>query len=114
MAHEVDLAVIQRRSGIPLEELERAERTTTTDRPRRVAEFDWLRFRDSVQLNGPTDIALTFVDSLDVNNRKACRFEQLSGDTLSFVEEIERISGRPVSLLSTAFNWRNVIDRRAW
>ena len=114
MAHEVDMAEIHRRSGIPLEELERAERTTTTDRPRRIAEFDWLQFHDSVQLNGPTDIALTFVDYFDVNNRKAFRFEQLSEGTISFVEEIERISGRPVSLLSTDFNWRNVIDRRAW
>ena len=114
MAHEVDIAEIHQRSGIRLEELERAERTTTTNRPRRIAEFDWLQFRDSVQLNGPTDIALTFVDYFDVNNRKAFRFEQLSEGTISFVEEIERISGRPVSLLSTDFNWRNVIDRRAW
>nr|WP_305097997.1 adenylosuccinate synthetase [Croceibacterium sp. D39] len=114
MAHEVDMAEIHRRSGIPLEELEKNERTTTTDRPRRIAEFDWLQFRDSVQLNGPTDIALTFVDYFDVKNRKAYRFEQLSDETISFVEEIERISGRPVSLLSTDFNWRNVIDRRAW
>ena len=114
MAHEVDMAEIHRRSGIPLEELEKTERTTTTDRPRRIAEFDWLQFRDAVQLNGPTDIALTFVDYFDVENRKAFRFEQLSEDTISFVEEVERISGRPVSLLSTDFNWRNVIDRRAW
>ena len=34
--------------------------------------------------------------------------------TLRFVEEVERVSGRPVTLLSTAFDWRNVIDRRAW
>lgn len=114
MAHEVNMEEIHRRSGIPLEELEKNERTTTTDRPRRIAEFDWLQFRDSVQLNGPTDIALTFVDYFDVKNRKAYRFEQLSEETISFVEEIERISGRPVSLLSTDFNWRNVIDRRAW
>ena len=114
MAHEVDLAEIHERSGISLEELEDTERTTTTRRPRRIAEFDWLQFRDSVQLNGPTDIALTFVDYFDVDNRGAYRFEQLSDETISFVEEIERISGRPVSLLSKDFNWRNVIDRRAW
>jgi adenylosuccinate synthase len=114
MANEVDMAEIHRRSGIPLDELERKERTTTTNRPRRIAEFDWVQFRDSVQLNGPTDIALTFVDYFDVNNRNAYRFEQLSHETISFVEEVERVSGRPVSLLSTDFNWRNVIDRRAW
>lgn len=114
MEHEIKFNEIASRSGIPLEELERIERTTTTNKERRIAEFDWLRFRDSVQFNGPTDIALTFVDYFNVNNRKAFRFEQLSEDTISFVEEIERVSGRPVSLLSTDFNWRNVIDRRTW
>ncbi len=104
MAHEVDMPEIHRRSGIPLEELEKNERPTTTNRPRRIAEFDWVQFRDSVQLNGPTDIALTFVDYFDVGNRRVFRFEQLSQETISFVEEIERISGRPVSLLSTNFN----------
>jgi len=91
MEHEVEIAEISRRSRIPLEELERTELTTTTRRPRRIAEFDWLRFRDSVQLNGPTDIALTFVDYFDVDNRRAYRFERLSDETISFVEEIERI-----------------------
>ena len=33
--------------------------------------------------------------------------------TLQFIEEIERVSGTPVSLISTSFKWRNVIDRRA-
>jgi adenylosuccinate synthase len=90
------------------------KKTTTTNRQRRLAEFDWEQFKRSVQLNGPTDIALTFVDYFTIENRDAYRFEQLREDTLRFVEEVERVSGRPVSLLSTAFDWRNVIDRRAW
>jgi adenylosuccinate synthase len=114
MEHEVDMETIHQRSGIPLEQLRKAERTTTTNRERRIAEFNWVQFKDSVQLNGPTDIALTFVDYFDIQNRDAYRFEQLTDETISFVEEIERVSGRPVSLLSTSFNWRNVIDRRAW
>ena len=114
MELEVSIEDIAVRSGIPLKELEKAERTTTTDRPRRIAEFDWEQFKRSVQLNGPTDIALTFVDYFTIKNRDAYRFEQLSEETLKFVEEIERVSGRPVTLLSTAFDWRNVIDRRAW
>lgn len=64
--------------------------------------------------NGPTDIALTFVDYFTIKNRDAYRFEQLSEETLRSVEEVERVSGRPVTLLSTAFDWRNIIDRRAW
>ena len=114
LTYEVDMEAIHERSGIQLDELKRVETTTTTKRERRIAEFDWIQFKDSVQLNGPTDIALTFVDYFGVKNRDAYRFEQLTEETISFVEEIERVSGRPVSLLSTKFNWRNVIDRRAW
>ncbi|WP_420382229.1 adenylosuccinate synthetase [Novosphingobium sp.] len=114
MEYEVDMEEIHRRSGIPLDPLKLAERTTTTNKERRIAEFDWAQFKDSVQLNGPTDIALTFVDYFGIKNRKAFRFEQLTPETIRFVEEVERVSGRPVSLLSTDFNWRNVIDRRSW
>lgn len=114
MELEVSIEDIAERSGIPLKELEKTERTTTTDRPRRIAEFDWEQFKRSVQLNGPTDIALTFVDYFTIKNRVAYRFEQLDETTLQFIEEVERVSGRPVTLLSTAFDWRNVIDRRAW
>jgi len=114
MAYEVSLDEIHARSKIPLKELQRTETTTTTKRARRIAEFDWEQLKDSVQLNGPTDIALTFVDYFDIDNRTAYRFEQLTNETIRFVEEIERVSGRPVSLLSTDFSWRNIIDRRAW
>ena len=114
MDNEVTMEEIHRRSGIPLIPLEQAERTTTTNKPRRIAEFDWTQFKNSVQLNGPTDIALTFVDYFGIVNRDAFRFEQLNEEAIKFVEEVERVSGRPVSLLSTSFNWRNVIDRRAW
>lgn len=114
MEYEVDMEEIHHRSRIPLDPLKNAERTTTTNKERRIAEFDWEQFKDSVQLNGPTDIALTFVDYFGIENRKAFRFEQLTDETIRFVEEVERVSGRPVSLLSTDFNWRNVIDRRSW
>jgi adenylosuccinate synthase len=34
--------------------------------------------------------------------------------TLRFIEEVERVSGVPVTLISTRFDWRNIIDRRSW
>lgn len=102
------------RSGIPIDELKKTEKTTTTQKQRRLAEFDWTQLRRSAQLNGPTDIALTFADYLSIENRKAYRFDQLTSDTLRFIEEIERVAGVPVNLISTSFNWRNVIDRRSW
>jgi adenylosuccinate synthase len=114
MERELTWATISDRSRIPLEELEQTEKTTTTKKKRRVAEFDWLLLRKSVSLNGPTDIALTFVDYLDIDNRKARRFEQLTRDTVQFIEEVERVAGAPVSLITTRFDYRSIIDRRAW
>jgi adenylosuccinate synthase len=114
MQQEIEFEEVARRSGIPLEELRQTERTSTTNRPRRIAEFDWAQFRRSIVLNGPTDIALTFADYLNVANRNAYRYEQLQSETLRFIEELEKVGGVPVSLVSTAFSNRNIIDRRSW
>ena len=114
MSQEISIEEISRRSRIPLEELRKTETTSTTHRPRRIAEFDWAQLRRSLLLNGPTDIALTFADYFGIENRKAYRYEQLNAETLRFIEETEKVSGIPVSMISTAFNERNVIDRRMW
>lgn len=47
-------------------------------------------------------------------NREARRFEQLTEDTIRFIEEIERVASAPVSLISTRFDSRSIIDRRSW
>jgi adenylosuccinate synthase len=114
MALEITYEDLAQRSGIDIAELKKTETTTTTRRQRRLAEFDWEQLHRSTMLNGPTDIALTFVDYIDKANRNAFRFDQLTVETMRFIEEVERVSGVSVSLISTDFNWRNVIDRRSW
>ena len=114
MSQEISLEVISERSGIALEELARTERTSTTDRERRIGEFDWELLRKASLLNRPTDIALTFADYLTIKNRDAKRFEQLHPDTIKFIQEIERVSGARVSVIATGFNPRSIIDRRSW
>jgi adenylosuccinate synthase len=114
MSREISWKEISRRSGIPVAELRRTERTSTTNRRRRVAEFDWPLLRKATSLNGPTDIALTFVDYLSIKNRRARRFEQLQPETIRFIEEVESVAGAPVSLIATRFHFRSFIDRRAW
>lgn len=114
MASPITYEELSRRSGIDAEPLMKIETTTTTKKQRRIANFDWDQLRRSTFLNGPTDIALTFVDYLDNRNQGAYRFEQLTPETLRFIEEVERVTGVPVSLISTKFSWRNVIDRRTW
>jgi adenylosuccinate synthase len=116
MGIEIDWARIKRRSGVRLSvnQLKKTELTSTTHRERRVAEFNWALLRRASALNGPTDIALTFADYLSFENERARRFEQLTSETINFIEEVEHVAAAPVSLISTRFDFRSIIDRRAW
>jgi adenylosuccinate synthase len=114
MDSEITYAQLATDSGIPEAELRKTEMTTTTKRQRRVGMFEWALLRKAASLNGPTDIALTFADYLSINNRTAQRFEQLTPDTIRFIEEVESVAGSPVSLISTRFGARAIIDRRKW
>ena len=114
MGIEISWKTVAKRSGIPARQLEGKEKTSTTHRRRRVAEFDWELLRRASALNGPTDVALAFVDYINLQNEKARRFEQLDTPTINFIEEVQRVAAAPVSLISTRFDFRSIIDRRAW
>jgi len=108
-------------AGLEAPALNAAEKTSTTHRSRRVGWFEWDQFRKACALNAPTDIVLTFADYLKSTNSQARRFEQLDPDTIKFVEELERVSQAPVSLINTRFSrdtgasdLRSLIDRRNW
>lgn len=114
MTRSISWKEVAERSGHSVHNLRKSERTSTTKRKRRVGEFEWTSLRKAVSLNAPTDIALTFVDYIDKNNENARRFDQLTKDTIRFIEEVENVSRVPVSLISTRFDYRNIIDRRNW
>jgi adenylosuccinate synthase len=114
LQHELSWEEIAKRAEVPVEEIKTNERTSTTNRERRVGGFDWILLRKSAALNGPTDIAVTFTDYLNPLNAEARRYEQLSAETIRFIEEIERVGAAPVSLISTRFDFRSIIDRRTW
>lgn len=121
LKHEVDFETIALNAALDASEVGANEKTSTTKRERRVGWFDWELFRKSSSLNAPTDIVLTFSDYINKQNEKARRFEQLTDDTIKFVDELERVAQAPVSLISTRFprnednqDIRNVIDRRNW
>jgi adenylosuccinate synthase len=105
MSQPISFEEIAKRSDIPAETLVSKEVGSVSGRKRRVAEFDWAQLRRSLLLNGATDIALTFADYFGIKNRKAFRYEQLTDETLRFIEEMEKVSGVPE---------RNIIDRRMW
>jgi adenylosuccinate synthase len=112
MKQELTWDVIAERSGVPIEQLLDTEKGSVSLNQRRVGEFDWELLRSAAELNGATEIALTFADYLDVRNQQARRYDQLQPGTILFIEEIERVSGAPVTLIGTRFDQRSVIDRR--
>jgi len=59
-------------------------------------------------------VALSFSDYISKANKNARRFEQLTSETIQFIEEVERVACAPVALISTRFEKRGIIDRRRW
>lgn len=122
LKHETDFETVAKFARLDPVEVKDNEKTSTTKRPRRVGWFEWEQFRRACALNAPTDIVLTFADYLHVDNQNARRFEQLTPDTIKFIEELERVAQAPVSLINTRFprqqdekmDLRTVIDRRNW
>jgi adenylosuccinate synthase len=114
MSQEISWDTVAERSGHGAADLRVRELTSTTKRQRRVSEFDWALLRRAATLNAPTDLALTFVDYISKKNERARRFEQLTPETIRFIEEVERVAAAPVSLISTRFHSRSIIDRRMW
>ena len=114
MAGEIDWAVVEKRAGFKKGEISKHEFGSVSGKPRRVGEFDWTLLRKAATLNAPTDLALTFADYIHKENTKARRFEQLTTETIRFIEEVERVAAAPVTLISTRFHERSIIDRRAW
>ncbi|TXN72858.1 adenylosuccinate synthase [Methylobacterium sp. WL6] len=114
ISRETSYERISERSGIPEAEIRGTETGTISHNPRRIAEFDWEQVRHAAVLNGATDIALSFSDYLSIENRKARRFEDLTEETRAFIEGVERVTNAPVSLVSTRFEPRGIIDRRNW
>jgi adenylosuccinate synthase len=114
LRQELSWEEIARRAGVSVNKLKTNERTSTTNRQRRVGAFDWVLLRKNCAINGPTDIAITFTDYLNPANAEARMYEQLSSDTVRFIEDVERVAAAPVTLISTRFDFRSIIDRRTW
>lgn len=90
---EITWADMSRRIGKQVEEF-----TTVTNKSRRLGHWDEELFMAACAVNGPTAIALTFIDYLspeDTGKSKVC------DQTRKFIEYVETISGAPVSWICT-------------
>jgi len=89
------------------------ERTTVTNKVRRVGHWDSRLIDRAVLLNNPTEIVINFMDYLDPSDAGKTRFENLSPGNKSFIHAIETTWGVPVTFVGTGGeNKFSLIDRR--
>jgi adenylosuccinate synthase len=84
---------------------------TVTRRPRRAAPFDFSLAKRSVRLNGATQAAITKIDVVFPQAAGARRYEDLPADAKAFLNEVEKKTGVPVTLIGTGPSNENLIDR---
>ena len=109
MGCEIQFAEVARRSGVPLSEIEETEVGTISGNNAASPSSTGRASRQAVVLNGATEIALTFADYVDVKNRQATRYVELSPETQAMIEKLERVGGVPVRLVSVNFQ-KGVLD----
>lgn len=106
---EVTWQDVQGESGYPYPIV---ERTTTTNRVRRVARFDWSVVNQAVAANSPTHIALHGGDYIDYKNYSVTDWSGLTDNVRHFVADIEARFSVPVSFVGTGPRNEDLIDRR--
>ena len=100
LKNEISWDEVQRVSRAP--EL-MPERTSVTHRQRRVALFDIDAVVAACQYNRPTALAVMGLDRIDYRNTEVTRVEDLSGESIAFLEYIEAWTGVPISWVGTGF-----------
>lgn len=106
---EISFEEIQRRAGF---DKKPSEKTSVTGRQRRVFEWSDAQFEESLRLNNPNRIAVTFLDYLNSDDYGVEEYESLSETSKNFIGNIED-KGVDVDILKTGPKPRHVIDRRS-
>ncbi len=103
---EITWDQLQRESGYPYP-IE--ERTSVTNKVRRVARFDWRLAVRAAQLNRPTRIAINGLDYLNVSNGGAHAWSDLTKEARTFVERLCRETEVPCSFLGIGPSLNDII-----
>jgi len=89
-----------------------AEYGVRTGRRRRKASgLSWSHLETAVELNGPTQLALTFCDHIDPKARQARTFADLPTPVRQLVDELEDRLELPVTLCDCGKNFEHLIER---
>jgi adenylosuccinate synthase len=87
LEEELTWAEISKRTGKKVE-----ERTTVTNKIRRIGRWDSKLFIKAVRLNGPTEVAITFMDYLYPRDTGKVVMDDLSKAAQEFIDFIETLS----------------------
>jgi len=101
MVGEVEWSYIAGNTGVEEALLRGRERTSTTNRQRRVGLFDRAQFLQACRLNNPTKIFLTFADYVDPTVQSSKTWADVPVQVRRCVELIERTANCPVVGIST-------------
>jgi len=88
------------------------ETAAGTGRDRRAAPFNLELAKKATALNGATQIALTKLDCLYPESKGTKTYDQLPKDAIAFIENIEKQTHVPVTLVGTGPDALDLIDRR--
>lgn len=106
MFNEISWEEISDKMGRPTE-----ERTTVTNKVRRIGLWDPNMFRRACRWNAPTSVALTFMDYFSRLDEGKTSYDDLTDDAKKFTRYVEGQAGAPVSLVGTGGEDWKVIDR---
>jgi adenylosuccinate synthase len=90
-----------------------AEFGTVTGRARRIGYWDPKMARYSAMINGATQAAITGLDRIDPAVRGVNDYDKLTKKVKDFIEQAEKDSGVPFTLLSTGPEQEAIIDLRS-
>ncbi len=102
---EIDWDTVRRESGY---QHDIQERTTVTNRVRRVARFDWESAEMAVRVNCPTSLAVNGVDYLSFVDRGKRSLEELSPLSQAFINRLEKTFLVPVRYVGAGPELANI------
>ena len=88
------------------------ETAAGTGRDRRAAPFNLELAKKAATLNGATQIALTKLDCLYPESKGTKTYDQLPKDAKAFIENVEKQTDVPVTLIGTGPDALDLVDRR--
>jgi adenylosuccinate synthase len=110
-SRELQWEELEDMSGAPRGHFSQHELTTVTKRLRRVFTPSFDRLRQMVDTCGPTQIALNFIQYLDITAAGKTKYEELPTKAVEFINKVEAELGIPVMMVGTGAKNGEIIVR---